>query len=234
VDRDAGSWPLGAAATRWSAWREAFVPASLRQARLDPGRRAVAALAAVAILAAALAGYGVWRSRPRPVEVKVPAVIAAGASAVRSSGPTVVVAVAGGVRRPGVITLPGGSRVTDAIKAAGGVRPGVNIGLLNLARRLIDGEQVVVGASASAAAAAAAAGPVGPAGAGTSATSGPLSLNTATAQQLDALPGVGPVLAARIVTYREAHAGFKSVDQLREVTGIGEAKFADLKSLVVV
>lgn len=216
-------------AVRWSQWLDGFVPASLRGARLDPGRRGVAALAAVAVLAAAVAGIGVWRSRPRAVEVTAPPVVTARPSALHSSnGPTVVVAVAGGVRRPGVITLPSGARVADAVKAAGGVRTGVDVGLLNLARRLVDGEQVVVGASAA---------PGGPAGPGPPAAGpagSPISLNTATAEQLDGLPGVGPVLAARIVTYRTQHGGFRSVDQLREVTGIGEAKYADLKSLVSV
>lgn len=191
----------------------------------------MAALAVVAVLSAAVAGFGVWRARPRAVEVSAPPRVVAGRSPARSSGPTVVVAVAGGVRRPGLITLPGGSRVADAVTAAGGVRPGVDLGLLNLARRLVDGEQVVVGAVAA----------PGPAGAGGSAGAGAaggsgalLSLNTATAEQLDSLPGVGPVLAARIVTYRTQHGGFRSVDQLREVTGIGEAKFADIRSLVSV
>ncbi|MDQ6874789.1 MAG: ComEA family DNA-binding protein, partial [Actinomycetota bacterium] len=124
---------------------------------------------------------------------------------------------------PGLFTLPAGARVADALRAAGGVRPGVSIGLLNLARRLVDGEQVVVGATASPDG-----GPVPPPGG-----PGPLlDLNSATVAQLDALPGVGPVLAARIVAYRTQHGAFRSVDQLRDVTGIGDAKFADLRPLV--
>lgn len=122
--------------------------------------------------------------------------------------------------------MPVGSRVADAITAAGGVRPGINIGLLNLARRLVDGEQVIVGPIAGGQpnqAVGAAAGP------GT-----PLNLNTATLEQLDGLPGVGPVLAQRILDYRTQHGAFRSVDQLRDVGGIGEAKFADLRGLVTV
>ena len=244
--RRAASTAWSRASARWKAWLDAFVPArlrlpaslavpaALRGARLDPGRRAVAAVALVAVLAAAAAGLGVWRSRPRPVEVSVPPVVTAGRSAApgagptasRSRGPTVVVAVAGGVVHPGLLTLPAGARVADALTAAGGVRRGVHVGLLNLARRLVDGEQVVVGLMAPGAA--------GTAGALTGAPAALVSLNTATVEQLDSLPGVGPVLAARIVAYRTAHGGFRSVDQLREVTGIGEAKFADLKALVSV
>lgn len=207
---------------------ERLVPAALRGARLDPGWSGVAAIGVVAILAAALAGYVVWRSRPHAVAVRAAPVAVASAGPSRSSGPTVVVAVAGGVRRPGVITLPAGSRVADAVRAAGGVRPGVDIGLLNLARRLADGEQVVVGAVAPTVPGTPGA-PSGPAAAG-----GLIDLNTATVEQLDALPGVGSVLAGRIVAYRTQHGGFRSVDQLREVNGIGEAKFADLRPLVSV
>lgn len=202
------------------------MPSSLRGARMDPGRRGIAAVAAVALLAAALAAFGVWRSRPQPIDVATPRVIAPTAAQSRSSAPAVVVAVAGGVRRPGLFTLPVGSRVADAIAAAGGVRPGVSIGLLNLARRLVDGEQVIVGAPAGAQPNA----PANPA----SGPGAPLNLNTATLDQLDGLPGVGPVLAQRILDYRTQHGAFRSVEQLREVGGIGDAKFADLRGLVVV
>lgn len=183
-------------------------------------------MAAVALLAAAFAAFGVWRTRPQPIEVSAPPVIAATAAPSASPAATVVVAVAGGVRRPGLFTLPVGSRVADAITAAGGVKPGVSIGLLNLARRLVDGEQVLVGAVAGAQ-------PNQPAGPA-SGPSSPLNLNAATLEQLDGLPGVGPVLAQRILDYRTQHGVFRSVEQLREVGGIGEAKFADLRSLVTV
>lgn len=205
-----------------AGWIERLVPATLRGARLDPGRPGVVAVAVVAVLAAALACFVVWRARPQSVPVAVPPAPPASAVTRRSTGPAVVVAVAGGVRRPGLVSLPAGSRVADAVRAAGGVRQGVDIGLLNLARRLVDGEQIIVGATAQQASAA-------PAPAG-----GPVNLNTATVEQLDALPGVGPVLAAHIVSYRSQHSGFASVDELREVSGIGEAKFADLRPLVSV
>jgi competence protein ComEA len=141
-------------------------------------------------------------------------------------GGQVIVHVTGKVRKPGVITLPIGSRVADAVNAAGGVRAGATAGGLNLARKLSDGEQIVVGASS------------GP-GLGTvpapdpaSGTSDVLDLNAATPIQLETLPGVGEVLAGRIAEFRQTHAGFRSVDQLRQVTGIGEKKFAELRDKV--
>ena len=138
----------------------------------------------------------------------------------------VVVDVVGKVSNPGVYRLPSGSRVADAVQAAGGVLPGVDLSALNLAAPLSDGEQVAVGVPGAPAVAAA--------GTGSGAGAGPVNLNTASAAQLDALPGVGPVLAQHILDWRTAHGQFTSVDQLREVSGIGEAKFADLKPLVTV
>ncbi|MFD9908286.1 helix-hairpin-helix domain-containing protein [Streptomyces sp. NPDC059063] len=156
-----------------------------------------------------------------------------GAGAAGAAGGGVVVDVRGKVRSPGVQRLPAGSRVADALRAAGGVRPGTDTDDLNRARLLVDGEQVVVGGPAptgpGAVAGGAAAAPTGAPGA---ATTGPVALNTATAEQLDTLPGVGPVLAQHIIDYRTEHGGFRSVDELREVTGIGDRRFADLQNLV--
>ncbi|GAA0355893.1 hypothetical protein GCM10009530_01270 [Microbispora corallina] len=141
----------------------------------------------------------------------------------------VIVYVTGKVRRPGVLSLPAGSRVVDAIKAAGGVRRGADPGGVNLARRLVDGEQIVVGAPAAQA---------GGSGQGPQPLPGtdgtPVNLNTATVEQLNTLPGVGDVLAQRIVEFRTAHGGFQSVDQLQQVSGIGERKFAELRDKVAV
>ncbi|MFB8130507.1 MULTISPECIES: ComEA family DNA-binding protein [Streptomyces] len=148
-----------------------------------------------------------------------------------STGTAIVVDVSGKVRSPGLRRLPAGSRVEDALRAAGGVRPGANTEGLNRARLLVDGEQVLVGVT----------GPV--MGGGSSATgiggsvsgaapSAPVSLNTATVDQLDTLPGVGPVLAQHIIDYRTRHGGFRSVDELREVNGIGDRRFSDLQKLV--
>ncbi|MFF0625254.1 ComEA family DNA-binding protein [Streptomyces sp. CB02959] len=157
------------------------------------------------------------------------------------AGRMVVVDVTGKVRRPGIHRLPAGARVTDALEAAGGVSRGADLRGLNRARLLTDGEQIVVGEEGAGAAAGqgsggqTGAGGAGGAGAGSGAPglgSGPLSLSTATEQQLDALPGVGPVLARHIIEFRTQHGGFTSVDQLRRVTGIGERRLADLRPLV--
>ena len=193
---------------------------------LDPGRRGVAALAAVALIACGVAGWSAWRARPRTEPVAAVAV-AAGPStagpAAASTGPAeVVVAVGGTVRRPGLVRLRPGSRVADAVRAAGGILPGSDLGALNLARKVTDGELVMVGSAAAAEPA-------------TGSPAGTLvNLNTATAADLDALPGVGPVLAQRIVDFRREHGSFASVDQLREVTGIGDAKLEQLRDRVTV
>ncbi|MBP2361444.1 MULTISPECIES: ComEA family DNA-binding protein [Streptomyces] len=139
--------------------------------------------------------------------------------------------MSGKVRRPGIQHLPSGSRVADALRAAGGAREGADVTGLNQARVLTDGEQVLVGlpAAQSAAAGAEGSGGSGTAQAGPTA---PVSLSTATVEQLDTLPGVGPVLAQHIIDYRTEHGGYRSVDELREVDGIGDRRFADLRPLV--
>ncbi|MFG3530569.1 helix-hairpin-helix domain-containing protein [Streptomyces sp. NPDC047917] len=139
--------------------------------------------------------------------------------------------MSGKVRRPGIRQLPSGARVADALRAAGGVRDGADLTGLNRARVLMDGEQIVVGTPPGSPTAGGAAGVATGSGGG-SAAAGPVSLNTATVEQLDTLPGVGPVLAQHIVDYRTQHGGFRSVDELREVNGIGDRRFADLQPLV--
>jgi len=202
----------------------------LRRLHLDqPGARA---LVAVGLVAALIAGGYLWQSRPRSqpaAEVVAPSPAASPTALAGAAPAGVTVHVAGKVRRPGVVTLPSGARVVDAIRAAGGLRPGAETGTLNLARRVVDGEQIAVGVPAAPPEAA----PPGTAGAPAAADSGQrLDLNTATVEQLDGLPGVGPVLAQRIVEYRTRNGGFRSVEQLREVTGIGERRYAELKDLV--
>lgn len=195
----------------------ASVRALVASGRIDPGRPGALALVAVAVVATVVAGVVLLRGRPVEQPLTAPPVLGSVAS---SAGPELVVDVAGKVRRPGLVRLAQGARVDDALKAAGGVLPGVSTGLLNLARKVADGEQVLVGVDGAV-----------PAG---GATGGVLNLNTATVQDLDALPGIGPVLADRIVSWRTEHGRFASVDQLREVSGIGEAKYQSLKAKVQV
>jgi competence protein ComEA len=150
-------------------------------------------------------------------------------------GGDLVVHVTGRVRRPGVVELPAGSRVIDAIEAAGGARAGARLGALNLARPLVDGEQVAVGVPAAVSVPPQAA-PVGtPLPPGPTGASGELvNLNTATQTELEELPGVGPVTATSIIEWRTEHGGFSTVDELIEVSGIGEVTLAELRDLVTV
>jgi competence protein ComEA len=132
--------------------------------------------------------------------------------------------VVGAVARPGLYRVPQGTRVADAVSRAGGVTRKANLDLVNLAAPLADGEQVVVPAG------------VGAAAAGTmdgAAPAAPVSLSTATAEQLEGLPGIGPAMAQRIIDYRTAHGAFHSVDELDAVPGIGPARLAELRKLVV-
>lgn len=217
VDRQGG---------RWRARFARLLPAGLHGARVDPGRRGAGVLVLVVLLSAAAVGMLGWRSRPQAEPVRPPAVVTpAAADPSSATAPTMVVAVTGRVRRPGVVTLPAGARVIDAVRAAGGPSPGADLALLNLARKLADGELVVVGVPG----AADPGGQVEPGAAGSK-----VNLNTATLEQLDGLPGVGPVLAQRILDWRTGHGPFATVDQLREVTGIGDAKFGDLRGQVTV
>ncbi|MEU6350634.1 ComEA family DNA-binding protein [Streptomyces sp. NPDC047072] len=252
--RDDGveAWP--GAPSGLGGWRERVGPALRErlpvwvQARCGLERRNVVALSVLLVVAAVFAAQHFWTGRPQSVQapevVRAAAPFGEGGQGKEQPGPTaaagvpsaggqagaeIVVDVGGKVREPGVKTLPAGSRVADALRAAGGVRPGTNTDALNRARFLVDGEQVVVGGTPAPVPGAGGA-PV--AGGAVGAGAAPVSLNTATVDQLDTLPGVGPVLAQHIVDYRTQHGGFRSVDELREVNGIGDRRFADLRDLV--
>jgi competence protein ComEA len=213
----------------------------VRLGAFDPGRRGVRALAVVAVIVVLIAAVLAWRARPRVDPVPpVPAAVDATATAdgaAAGDAPVgkstvaggVVVAIGGKVKKPGLVRLPAGSRVADALQAAGGADPGVDVALLNLARKVVDGELILVGVTPPPGAVVA----TGPAGA-PAAAAGPVNLNTATLADLDTLPGVGPVLAQRILDAREAQGGFKSVSDLRKVDGIGDSRYEQLKDLVTV
>jgi competence protein ComEA len=140
--------------------------------------------------------------------------------------PRLVVHVVGAVRRPGLYRLRDGSRIADAVRRAGGVTRRADLSLVNLAAPVSDGSQVVVPRRAPPAA------PGAPPAEGPAAASGPVHLNTATVEQLDELPGVGPVTAQKIVDYREQHGAFSSVDDLDAIPGIGPARLEQLRDLV--
>lgn len=174
-----------------------------------------------------------WSGRPKEV-IDAPVVVATGEpvvapsasprpDTVTPSSTEVVVHVAGLVAKPGLVTLPAGSRVADAVAAAGGVTRQRASDTVNLARLVVDGEQIVVGAS-----------PPANAGGPAPASTGPpaIDLNIADAAALEGLPGVGPVLAGRILEWRSLNGPFRSVDELGEVSGIGEATLSRLRPLV--
>jgi competence protein ComEA len=174
-------------------------------------------LAAV-VITAALA----WFNRPTPLqvpEVTSPGIPITTGNEVSDTGQgidQIVVDVKGDVVSPGLVTLPAGSRVADAIAAAGGVVPNANVTAINLAERLSDGQMIFIGNAQS-----------------MELSSDPrINLNLATEAELDSLPGVGPVMAGRIIAWRETNQRFHSIEELQEVPGIGPKVFANLKSLI--
>ena len=200
--------PRASGPTGW--WRDLDLAAT---------RRALLGLGAVCAGLVLVTGWSLSRSH----HVPAPAPSAAlPMTALPTPSPTgIVVDVAGRVRRPGLVTLPAGARVSDAVRAAGGALRRADLLLVNLAARVSDGQLLVVGVP-------------GAAGADASGSTGPVNLNTATADQLDGLPGIGPVLAQRIIDWRGAHGGFHSVRDLDQVSGIGDSIYAELEPLVTV
>jgi competence protein ComEA len=223
----------------------------LAKVRADPGRAGAIALAAIAAVAVLVTIFTLMREQPAPVvSAKLPPVDMA-SSARRGPSPSasarpnqpVVVSVVGLVHTPGLVTLAPGARIADALKAAGGTTDGADTIGLNMARQVDDGEQIVVGIApvkgqpavlgSSVSPGSAARGPSGsPSRPAKGAPVAVIDLNTATVQQLDTLPGVGPVRAAAIVAWRDANGKFTSVDQLGEVDGIGPGRLEKLRPLV--
>jgi competence protein ComEA len=192
----------------------------------------------IVVVALALAGAGLWyvRSLPRPIQVAAagPAVGAAsgasGGTGAVSASPAdapVIVDVAGWVRSPGVYEFVAGDRIVDAIDRAGGARRGADLAALNLAAPLVDGTQVLVPREGAAAAGTGT-------GTATGSAGGLVNINAASATELEALPGIGEVLAATIVAYRDEHGPFASVDQLEDVSGIGPSTLEEIRDLVTV
>lgn len=196
----------------------------------------VRVVGAVVVAAVVLLAWSVLSGRPQSAPAGSPGTSVAGLTTGPADGPgagadgpvetgEIVVDVAGHVQRPGIVTLPAGSRVHEAIEAAGGLAGVVDTTSLNLARKLVDGEQVLVGIAPAS--------PTGAAGAPAS-VGGATNLNTASVDDLDELPGVGPVTAQSIVDWRTENGPFRSVDDLLEVRGIGEGTLGDLRDLVTV
>ncbi|MBC2638741.1 MULTISPECIES: ComEA family DNA-binding protein [unclassified Rhodococcus (in: high G+C Gram-positive bacteria)] len=238
--------------TTWSAERRRGVfslPDRWRDARFDPGRSGAVALIVVGIVVAVATVVGVRSDRPETQSVpSLPAASgqstaaaadsttpSAGAAPAAAPAEEIVVSVVGLVTAAGLVRLPPGSRVADALAAAGGVRDGADTLGLNLAQRLSDGDQVLVGAATTQAPPSAVGGTSTgspSAGGAIAAAGGLVNLNTATATELDALPGVGPVTAAAIVAWRTTNGTFTDISQLGEVDGIGPVRLEKLRGQV--
>ncbi|WP_213572552.1 ComEA family DNA-binding protein [Rhodococcus sp. USK13] len=240
---DAPSW---SAQGRWSR----ALPERWWGARVDPGRAGAAVLVIVGLILATVAVISVRSGQPEAQAVPSLPLAHVRSEATPSAEPAeaarpqlpppvdeIVVSVVGLVSTPGLVRLLPGSRVADALTAAGGVRTGGDTLALNLAQRLSDGDQIVVGVAAPAAAPSAVGGVSTPGAApadGKATTGGLVDLNTATETELDALPGVGPVTAAAIIAWRTTNGKFTDVAQLGEVDGIGPVRLEKLRSQVTV
>ena len=228
---------------------------SWRAAVLGFRRSHLVVIGAIVALGVLVAGWAVLRARPVAVAVTPPPVSAsraapapsttattpAGADGAGSSAsPTLVVHVLGAVEKPGLVTLPAGARVQDALRAAGGLTDRADPGELNLAQPVADGQQILVGTEEEpngevrdgGAGGEGSGAPSGSSAAGGSGGSGPtVNLNTATAAQLEELPGVGPVMAGRIIDWRTENGRFSRVEELQEIDGVGPKTYAKLAPL---
>lgn len=251
----------GRHASRREPERAGWLPEPLR-GRVALGSTQLTVVAVLVAAGLAVTAWTVVRASPEPVAraaapvpvaaageqlVELPAAGSSGVpgatpvgavapAPVPEAGGSLTVDVAGRVRRPGIAVLAPGSRVVDALEAAGGARGGVALTSLNLARLLVDGEQILVGVPLPSGAAASVLAPGGAAapGVGAGVPGGLVNLNTATEADLDTLPDVGPVTAASILAWRAENGGFSTVDELLEVDGIGEATLTRLAPLVTV
>lgn len=203
--------------------------------RLAPSPRVVAAALVAIVIVAVMAGWAQGKTPTTKASLTPPssssAAPAAPGSSPAASG-TVMVDVVGKVNKPGVVSLDASARVQDAIKAAGGALAGTDLSGLNLARRVSDGEQLRVGIEDAAGSGAGNSEEAGASPAGESGAGGKISINEASEQQLEQLPGVGEALAQRIVAYRKAQGRFQSVEDLKNVSGIGEKKYAALADMI--
>ena len=203
--------------------RPEHLPASeSAQILITPPPQAINPIFKIVIFAVLITAGLVWLNRPSPVAV--PEVASPGipitvnsSTAVSPQGlDQIVVDVKGDVKTPGLVTLPAGARVADAIAAAGGVIPSADVTAINLAERLSDGQMIFIGNAQSM----------------QLSSDSRINLNLATEAELDSLPGVGPVMAGRIIAWRESNQRFHSIEELQEVPGIGPKVFANLKALV--
>lgn len=237
-----------------------YLPERWRRARVDPGHKGLLALGGVGIVVVLISGYGWIRDSPAVAPVPALPVVQPvsgeqAATSTRSATPPVattaepaadvVVSVVGLVVSSGLVHLPPGSRVADALAAAGGARDGADVLALNLAAPVADGDQITVGAvppegraivsgTVSGSGASPSAGSGGVVTSPPSGSGGPVNLNSATVAELDSLSGVGPVTAANIVSWREVNGPFTDVGQLAEVDGIGPVRLEKLRDQVTV
>lgn len=211
-------------------WRE-------RSRRWPVGRPQLAVVAIVAIAGCLWAGLSLTQARTVTLSVPTPSPVSSGLATPTSTAaptPRIQVHVIGAVNQPGVVLLVQGARVQDALTAAGGLRADARPGDLNLAMVVTDGSQIVVGTVAAPGGLVRGAGAEAPTGASASGGSSLINLNTATVDQLDTLPGVGPVTAQAIVAWRSQHGRFTRIEQLGEVDGIGPKTYAQLAPKVTV